>query len=261
VISLSEVQRVLHRLYIGAPGTTLRREERQKAAEIAALLPELGRAIGRVSTARALTLVDASAGKGYVGLLASALVLAPARRRARVVLIEREEERLAAARAAAEALGAPEIDVDARQGDVADPLVWPEQPSIVVALHACGRASDDVIDAAVRACARQVLCVPCCTGVDVLAERDALAAAAALGIPEHGAVRRSFAESWIAAERTLRLEAAGYETEVVAFVAPTVTPYNLLWRARRVREPARMEAARARRERLARFAARFPDDG
>jgi hypothetical protein len=45
------------------------------------------------------------------------------------------------------------------------------------------------------------------------------------------------------AERTWRLEAAGYETEVVEFVGPSVTPYNLLWRSRLVREPRRMEAA------------------
>jgi hypothetical protein len=45
---------------------------------------------------------------------------------------------------------------------------------------------------------------------------------------------------------TLYLEAAGYATEVVAFVPPTVTPHNLLWRARLTDEAVRMaEAARA----------------
>jgi hypothetical protein len=52
------------------------------------------------------------------------------------------------------------------------------------------------------------------------------------------------------AERTWRLEAAGYETEVVEFVAPTITPHNLLWRARLVREPRRMAAAKAAWENL-----------
>ena len=46
------------------------------------------------------------------------------------------------------------------------------------------------------------------------------------------------------ADRTWVLEAAGYQTEVVEFVGPTVTPHNLLWRARRVLEPVRMAAAR-----------------
>ena len=54
----------------------------------------------------------------------------------------------------------------------------------------------------------------------------------------------------IDAERTLRLEAAGYATEVVPFVPPTVTPHNLLWRARRVGEPRAMADAAERLERL-----------
>jgi hypothetical protein len=56
----------------------------------------------------------------------------------------------------------------------------------------------------------------------------------------------------IDAERTWRLEAAGYETEVVEFVAPTVTPHNLLWRARLVGESRRMTTARSAWENLMR---------
>jgi hypothetical protein len=52
------------------------------------------------------------------------------------------------------------------------------------------------------------------------------------------------------AERTWRLEAAGYETEVVEFVPATVTPHNLLWRSRLVGEPVRMAAAARALERL-----------
>jgi hypothetical protein len=51
-------------------------------------------------------------------------------------------------------------------------------------------------------------------------------------------------------ERTLALEAAGYETTVVPFVPPTVTPHNLLWRARRVGEPRHMAAAAEKLERM-----------
>ena len=56
--------------------------------------------------------------------------------------------------------------------------------------------------------------------------------------------------SLIDAERTLRLEAAGWETTIVPFVAETVTPHNLLFRARRVREPTRMREAGERLSRL-----------
>jgi hypothetical protein len=64
-----------------------------------------------------------------------------------------------------------------------------------------------------------------------------------LGIPRHAEVRRRFLQSVVDAERTLRLEARGYETTVVGFVPATITPHNLLWRARRVGEPGRMAKA------------------
>jgi hypothetical protein len=53
-----------------------------------------------------------------------------------------------------------------------------------------------------------------------LAERHA----EQLGLPRHAEVRRRFIQSIVDAERTLRLEAAGWQTTVVSFVAPTVTP-------------------------------------
>ena len=56
-----------------------------------------------------------------------------------------------------------------------------------------------------------------------------------------------YADRWVG---TLRLESAGYLTEVMEFVAPTVTPHNLLWRARRMGEPNRMQEAARQRARL-----------
>ena len=76
------------------------------------------------------------------------------------------------------------------------------------------------------------------------------AAADRLGISRQAEVRRRFVQSVVDSRRTLRLEAAGYEVTVTAFVPPTVTPHNLLWRARRVGEPRRMEQAAERLRRL-----------
>jgi threonine dehydrogenase-like Zn-dependent dehydrogenase len=223
----SEIERMLDRLYIGCAGATLRKEDRKKAAELAALFREIERA-----ARRGMTLVDAAAGKGYVGVLAAAL-LAPAR----VIFIERDPARLELAREASVRAGVPGVRFSFHSGDVGDPALWPDAPDLVTALHACGPAADHVIDAAIAARARRVLLVPCCTPAR---ERPG---AARLGIPRHAAVRRAFLESLVAAERTLRLEAAGWQTEVVAFCPPAVTPYNLVFRARRVGEPGRMKRA------------------
>lgn len=240
---LAEVARWLDRLYIAADGAGLREEDRRKAEEVAAILDEIERASARVSRRSPIALVDAAAGKSYVGLLAAKLVLEPAGRAASVVTIEREAARVALSRAAAARIETA-VPIDCRQAEVSDPAAWPEGASLVVALHACGNAADEIIGQAIRTGARELLLAPCCTSRAVDAAARAEATAVRSAIPRHAPVRRRFIQAMVDAERTWRLEAAGYETEVVEFVGATVTPHNLLWRARRVGEPARMAAAR-----------------
>lgn len=243
------VEEWLDRLYIAAEGAGLRDQDRRKAVEVAAMLDEIERASARVSRRMPLTLVDAAAGKSYVGLLAAKLVLEPADRRAVVVTIEREAARVEASRRAVDRLSTP-VPVECRQADVADPAAWPASPSIVVALHSCGEAADRVIDRSIAAGARELLLVPCCTSraVDAAVRAEALAERG--GVPRHAPVRRRYIQAIVDAERTWHLEAAGYETEVVEFVGATVTPHNLLWRARKVGEPRRVAAAAQALERL-----------
>ena len=236
-VTEADVGAALDRLYIDAPGATLRKEDLKKAREMAAFLVEVARA--RPRRAGEVVVVDAAAGKGYVGVL-SAASLAPAH----VHFIERDPTRLAAAEIATRRAGVPSVRFSFHSGDVGDPTLWPDEPDLVMALHACGPAADAILAAAMRTRARRLLVGPCCTP-----SRDA-AVAERMGVPRHASVRRAFLESLVLAERTLRLEAAGWETEVVPFVAPTVTPHNLAFRARRVGERGRMRAMAARLARL-----------
>ncbi len=240
---LVEVEEWLDRLYVAAEGASLRSEDRRKAREVAAMLEEIERAVCRFSHRTSLLLVDAAAGKSYVGLLAAKLVLPAYNRRASVVTIERELQRVEASRRAVERLDSP-IPIECRKVSVEAAEAWPSQPSIITALHACGEAADSIIDRAIACKTRMLLLVPCCTSRAVTASGYAYTQAEALGIPHHAPVRRRFIQSFVDAERTLLLEAAGYETEVVEFVPPTVTPHNLLWRARLVGESRRMETAK-----------------
>jgi hypothetical protein len=241
---LADVEDLLNRLYIAAEGAGLRQEERRKALEVAAMLEEVARAASRLSRRLPLLLVDAAAGKSYVGLLAAKLVFGAAGRDASVLAIERNPRMVEASRRAVERLG-PSIAVECRQASVEEAEAWPQQPSIIAALHSCGDAADAIIDRAIACKARTLLLAPCCTSDAVSASSNARAHADALGIPPHAPVRRRFIQSFIDAERTWRLEAAGYETEVVEFVASSVTPHNLLWRARFVAESRRMAAAKS----------------
>src|SRR5215510_4113764 len=96
LVTVEEARAWLDRLYIDAPGAGLRDEDRKKAVELAAFAGEIERALGRLPRRGEITVVDAAAGKGYVGLLVANLC-AHARRAAHVVLIEKHAGRLAAA--------------------------------------------------------------------------------------------------------------------------------------------------------------------
>ncbi|HEY3446862.1 MAG TPA: methyltransferase [Myxococcales bacterium] len=232
------IEALLHQAYIAVEGTGLRDEERKKAVEIAALLGELAR------TRKRGHLVDAAAGKAYVGVLAARLV-----GYGQVTVIERDAARAQASREAAKRLGVAER-VKVVQGDVGDPGCWPRKPDLVAALHACGPASDSIIDAAIANEARWLLLVPCCYGAQVPFAKLAEEKAEEAGMARHPEVRRRLVAGLVDAERTLRLEAAGWQTTVAPFVPPTVTPHNLLWRARRSREAGRMAEAAAALGRL-----------
>ena len=244
--------------FIAAPGTTLRREDHQKVAElvgflreIEAVAPPLRGENGKGRRRPPFVLVDAAAGKSALGLLAAKLLFAPAQQPMRVVVVERDPERLLAAREAAERLRLPScVEVAFAASDLSGPNPIPTGASLVVALHACGAASDAVIARAIEADVRRLLLAPCCVGPTLPAFAAALERAAKLGFPSQAPVRQRFARAFLDAERTLVLEAAGYETVVAPFVAPTISPENLLWRARRVREPGRMREASDRLARL-----------
>lgn len=248
-VELGAVEAALHRMYIGAGGTSLRKEDLKKAREILAFLNEIARLLGK-RPRQPLTLVDAAAGKAYVGLLAAELLFKPRKQEARVILIERDPRQAEAARRATAALGATSLAISVRENDVGDASAWPDQPDLVVALHACGPASDAILERATASAARHLLLVPCCTSAKVDAVGLAVAKAELLGLPRHAEVRRRFVQSIVDAERTLRLEANGYQTTVVSFVPPTVTEHHLLWRAQRVGESGRMQRAAADLRRL-----------
>lgn len=234
MFSPDEVGAVLHRLFIARDGTSLRKEDKQKALELASMVDELSR------LRRGAHLIDAAAGKSSVGLIAAELLPIGA-----LTVIERDPRRVAACRDAITRMTRT-LPIDVVESDVA--AEWPSADS-VVALHACGRASDAVIDRAIASDVRFVFLVPCCYGADVPFMPRALERADAMGAMQQN-IRRRIAVSLVDLERTLRLEAAGFEVEAHEFVGATVTPHNLLIRARRARSEKRMKNARERLARL-----------
>ena len=121
--------------------------------------------------------VDAAAGKGYIGLLLYERLMRP-RGRGRMVLVEAREDLVQRLRRWVRELGYERVEV-IHAPVVEAPL--PERVHVVVALHACDTATDEVIVRALRARADHVALVPCCQAeVARLLERARRAHGAAL---------------------------------------------------------------------------------
>ena len=235
----ASVEEALRAFYVPRTDSSLRPEEVKKVPQLAGILRALAR------TSADPFLVDAAAGRAPVGLVAAKLL-----EWSKVVVIERDPGRAASARRAATRV--PGIEVEVREGNVADPDVWPTGAEVVVALHACGPAFDGVVDQAIARNVPWLLAVPCCYSDAIAFSEVARAWADELGVAAQAPVRRRFVESLIDTERTLRLEAAGYRVAVQAFVSPAVTPHNLLWKAHRLGPSRRSVEAKERWERLTR---------
>ncbi len=225
-VEVAAVEALLGRLYLG--GGSLRQEDRKKALEVTDLLTLIERLQPQPSPrGKPRTLVDAAAGHGYVGLCAAALL-----GWRRVVAIERSSTRLSRVREAAAHLDVP-IELELRAGMLGVDVLIPTEVDLVVALHACGAATDGVLSAACDARARFILCAPCCYGVQIDGWEQAQAEANRLGLPDQPAIRHRFSAALIDGARVQRLKTAGYDAKLLPFTAPTVTPHNLAFIARR----------------------------
>jgi hypothetical protein len=233
-ISVDDVRAIIHRLFIASADGALRKEDEQKTREVAALLARLAR------LKRGAHLVDAAAGKASVGLVAAELLPIGA-----LTVLERDPRRVEACRTACSRL-TRSVPIDIREADVADEAAWPDAPDAVVALHACGPATDAVIDRAIRCRARFVFVVPCCYGNAIPFAARAQAVVAEMRFVADHLIRRRMSASLIDLERKLRLEAAGYQTELDELVGATVTPHNVIFTGRWTGDTVRIDRAKER---------------
>ena len=222
----SAVESLLLELYIAAPGARLRVEDRRKAAEVAAICE---RVAGLFRKPRRRTVVDLACGQGYLGIAIAHLL------GGEVELwgVEREPKRVARCRDVARELGLVGARFEAADIGAAE---LPERPDLLVSLHACSGATDDAIARAAGLQARRVMIAPCCH-----ARR---AEGAPAGFPSSGVLRRRYDVLVTDAARFWTLEAAGYLVTVREFVAPTVSPENLLYEGRFIGPSNRSRRAR-----------------
>lgn len=96
---------------------------------------------------------------------------------------------------------------------------------MVIALHACDTATDDAIFRGIKSGAEIIVCSPCCHK-QVRKQMEANEVLSV--ITKHGILKERQAEIVTDTIRALMLEAYGYQTRVMEFIATDHTPKNLL---------------------------------
>ncbi|MCA9678355.1 MAG: SAM-dependent methyltransferase [Myxococcales bacterium] len=223
---------LLQDLHLLTRGGDLNADSRRKVKQIRHLLGLLTPALDDVLARHPEPIVvDAGAGKSYLGFLLQETVLGPAGRGA-VWSIEARAELVAAAEDRARRLGHPTMRFVA--GDIATAPV-PDRVHLVTALHACDTATDDTLLLAIRRGADHVAVVPCCQAEvarQLAAHRpDDDAAAALCAHPWH---RRELGSHLTNVIRALALEARGYQVTVTELAGWEHSLKNELILGRRV---------------------------
>ncbi len=239
-IDLPAIEALLARLHLPDP-TRLGARERKKSSEIHALLPHLARLLGDAPRGRPLCVVDAGSGRGHVAAALAALLLPACGLHGTVHACEWDA--LRAGRAATRLHACAIAGVQVTAGPIAT-FAPPAPPDLLVALHACGPASDDVVALAIRSEARRLALVPCC-------HRRAPALAEQLRLPIAGEAAARLTAGVQDALRVLRLEAAGYRVESTPLGPSAHTGRDLLLLAR-------LGGGRARARRAAAALAAWP---
>ncbi len=168
-----------------------------------------------------LRIVDMGCGKGYLTFGVWHLLNRRLGLRAEVLGIETRPELVAQANAVAGKISADSLQFIA--GDIA--AVPLDRLDALLALHACNTATDDALARGVRAGARLIVVSPCCHQElrPQLGRPEPLAP-----LLQHGLLAERFSEWLTDGLRTLQLEAAGYTTKVIEFIASEHTPRNVL---------------------------------
>lgn len=170
----------------------------------------------------AITLADLGSGKGYLTFGVWHLCNRVLGLSATVTGVELRPELVEQANTVARAIGAERLNFIAGSIEAAE---LPAPLDAFIALHACNTATDDAIRRGIDAGAKLIVVSPCCHQEvrPQLGRPEPLAPVLA-----HGILAERMSEWVTDGLRALHLEAAGYSTKVIEFVASEHTPRNLL---------------------------------
>jgi hypothetical protein len=224
-------------LGVQTPDGRVRSQRRAKFRQVNRFVELVDDIVPRLPEGR-LRIVDFGSGRAYLTFALHDLLVRRHGREVELLGLDVKPDVVADCEALARRLDAAGMSFEV--GDIAEADL--DDVDLVVSLHACDTATDAALDRAVRGGARVILAVPCCQH-ELLGQLDNDVLRPLL---RHGTLRERFVAEVTDAARARLLELAGYDVQVVEFVALEHTPKNVLLRAVRTVRPERDRARLAR---------------
>ena len=224
-------------LGVQTPDGRVRSQRRAKFRQVNRFVELVDDIVPRLPEGR-LRIVDFGSGRAYLTFALHDLLVRRHGREVELLGLDVKPDVVADCEALARRLDAAGMSFEV--GDIAEADL--DDVDLVVSLHACDTATDAALDRAVRGGAGVILAVPCCQH-ELLGQLDNDVLRPLL---RHGTLRERFVAEVTDAARARLLELAGYDVQVVEFVALEHTPKNVLLRAVRTVRPERDRARLAR---------------
>jgi SAM-dependent methyltransferase len=210
----------LNSLGITTADGVIKKDKQHKYKQINRYVEIMADVIRQANLQQALHIVDMGSGKGYL-TFALAEYLATALPTATITGVEMRQDMVELCNNIATQNKFGHLHFV--QGTIQQTTV--DAMNVLIALHACDTATDDVLKKGIAADAQIIVCAPCCHKQirNAMQPNEILQT-----VTKHGILLERQAEIATDALRALWLESKGYKTKVFDFVDVNDTPKNVM---------------------------------
>ncbi len=211
----------------------LDRRKVKKLTEVAGFVEHILRILPDLPDDRERVILECSCGKSYLSLVLDHVLRERFGRAERFIGVDFNPKLVERCACVAAALGRDNLEFHCSRTIEYEP----DRPiDLTLALHACDTATDEAIAKGVQAGSAYIMVVPCC--------QNQIRGQVKTGHPltamtEFGPIRYHLANLLTEALRATILRGAGYDVSMDEIVPPTVTPKNILIRARKIKRTPR----------------------
>ncbi len=220
---------VMQRMGLLTRSGNLDRRKNKKLTEVAGFIEHILKILPALPDERRIVFLECSCGKSYLSLALDHVLRERFGRVEQFIGVDFNPKLVQRCREAAAELGRDNLEFHCSRTIEFEP---PRPVDVTLALHACDTATDEAIAKGVQVGAAFILVVPCCQNQIRGQVKSGHPLAA---ITEFGPLRYHLANLLTEALRATILRGAGYDVTMDEIVPPTVTPKNLLIRARKIK--------------------------